>query len=76
MSTAHARAAGPFSGIQDFVSSDFLDLASHMSACQRCRGRLFHLRARLESVHALVSTRIVTTAALFAVCALGLLALA
>lgn len=76
MSTAHARAAGPFSGIQDFVSSDFLALASHMNACERGRGRLFRLRAGLETVHALVCTRIVTTAALFAFCALGLLALA
>lgn len=58
------------------VSSDFSALASHMNACQRSRGRWFALRATLESLHAMASPRIVTTVAVFALCAMALLALA
>ena len=76
MRTATSQASGPFSRINDFVSSDMLALASHMHACQRAHGRFFRLRSTLEAVHALASPRIVTTAALFAACGLGLLALA
>ena len=76
MSTAHTRGSSPFDTINEFVSSDFSALASHMSACQRSQGRFFQLRAALEFVHAYASPRIVTTAALFAACGLGLLALA
>jgi hypothetical protein len=76
MSTAHTQAGSPFPGINEFVSSDFSALASHMNACQRSQGRFFRLRATLEFMHAYASPRIVTTAALFAACGLGLLALA
>jgi hypothetical protein len=66
----------PLSGSSDFVSSDFSALASHMHACERSRGRFFALRGWLETAHALASPRIVTTAALFIVCGLTLLAVA
>ena len=75
MSTAQSQAARPFSGINEFVSSDFSALASHMQACQRSNGRFFRLQATLESAQAFASPRIVTTAAVFAACGLGLLAL-
>jgi hypothetical protein len=76
MTTPASGAASGFSAIDNPVSSDFSALASHMNACQRSRGRWFTLRATLESLHAMTSPRIVTTAAVFAFCALGLLALA
>lgn len=76
MTPATSRAVGTMSGINDFVSSDFLALASHMSACQRSRGRFFELRSTLESAHAMASPRIVTTAAALIACCLGLLAIA
>lgn len=77
MTTPASGAASGFSAIgNNTVSSDFSALASHMDACQRSRGRWFALRATLESLHALASPRIVTTLAVFAFCALGLLALA
>ena len=60
------------------VSGDFTALASHMTDCQRSRGRFFALRAALETLHAVTAPRIVTTGAVCAVCslALGLLILA
>ena len=76
MTTPASRATSGFSVIDNPVTSDFSALASHMNACQRSRGRWFTLRAALESLHAMASPRIVTTAAVFAFCALGLLALA
>jgi hypothetical protein len=76
MTTPNSGASSGFSAIDNPVSSDFSALASHMSACQRSRGRWFALRATLESLHALASPRIVTTIAVFAFCTLGLLALA
>lgn len=76
MTTSNARTARRFPIINEFVSSDFQALASHMNDCQRSRGRFFVLRATLETLHALASPRIVTTGALFVFCGLGLLALA
>lgn len=76
MKTAHFQASTPCPDIHDFVSSDFHALAAHMSTCRRSRGRFFHLRAALDSFHVLASTRVVTTAVLFAVCGLGLMAFA
>lgn len=76
MTTPASRAARGFSVIDNPVTSDFSALASHMNACQRSRGRWFTLRATLESLCAMASPRIVTTIAVFAFCALGLLALA
>jgi hypothetical protein len=78
MTTPASRAASGFPAINSSnpVSSDFSALATHMNACQRSRGRWFALRAALESLHAMASPRIVTTAAVFTFCALGLLALA
>jgi hypothetical protein len=77
MTPANSRAPGPAAVCNDFVSSDFLALASHMNACHRSRGRLFMLRSSLESLHALASPRIVTTGAALVACGLlGLLALA
>lgn len=76
MTTSNARTASRFPVINEFVSSDFQALASHMNDCQRSRGRFFVLRATLETLHALTSPRIVTTGALFVFCSLGLLALA
>jgi hypothetical protein len=76
MTSAKSQARLPFGATNDFVSSDFIALASHMHACNRSRGRFFKLRTMLESVHALVSPRVVTTGAVFAVFGLGLLAFA
>ncbi|MBK5206117.1 MAG: hypothetical protein JJD98_12140 [Polaromonas sp.] len=76
MTTSNAGTASCFPVINEFVSSDFQALASHMNDCQRSRGRFFVLRATLETLHALASPRIVTTGALFVFCGLGLLALA
>jgi hypothetical protein len=77
MTTPASGAASGFSAIDNnTVSTDFSALASHMSACQRSRGRWFALRATLESLHAMASPRIVTTVAVLAFCTLGLLALA
>lgn len=72
MITAHAQAESP-DDANNFISSDMLALASHMSDCQRSHGPFFHLRAALDSVRALASTRIVTTGALFAAAGLCLL---
>ena len=77
MSTPHAEAVSRIPASHEFVSSDFMALAAHMNDCQRSRGRFFALRATLESLHAMSSRRIVTTAALaLAVgCGFALLAL-
>lgn len=52
----------------DSVASDHGALADHVRACQRARGRLFTLRAMLESVHALVSPRIFTSLVVVLAC--------
>ncbi|NMM10124.1 MAG: hypothetical protein HHJ16_07620 [Polaromonas sp.] len=76
MIPSNTPATSRFAIANEFVSSDFIALASHMNDCERSRGRLFFLRAAVESLHALVSPRIVTTGALFVICGLVLLALA
>lgn len=77
MTNPASGAASGFSAVDNnSVSSDFSALASHMNDCQRSRGRWFVLRAALESLHAMTSPRIVTSAAVFTLFALGLLALA
>ena len=62
------------SAAPDFVSSDSVALASHMSSCASRRSRFFNLHAVLESGHALLCTRMVTCA-LVAVAAVGMLGL-
>jgi len=73
MTTSHAGATSRFPVANEFVSSDFLALASHMGDCQRSRERFFSLRASLETLHAVTSPRIVTSSALFVVCCVLLL---
>ena len=55
----------------DLVTSDFMALASHMTACKRSRGRFFSLRATLEALHALAAPRMVTTGAVLVALSLG-----
>jgi hypothetical protein len=76
MITSHAKPARRDSASDALVSSDFMALASHMSDCQRSRGRFFTLRTRLESLHAVAAPRLVTTGAALAACSLGLVGLA
>ncbi len=76
MNTPSTRAGTRFHAGNDHVSSDFMALASHMSDCQRSRGRLFNLHAELECLHALATQHLVTTGAVLLVCCLALLALA
>jgi hypothetical protein len=75
MTPSHAEAAQRLSLSNEFVSSDFMALASHMTDCQRSRGRFFTLRTLLETVHAAVAPRLVTTGAALMVCSLGLVGL-
>ncbi|MDB5947243.1 MAG: hypothetical protein JWQ33_2269 [Ramlibacter sp.] len=72
MSRANAQAQLPADD-NPSVSHDTLALASHMSDCERSQGPFFHLRSAADTVRALVSTRLVTTGALFAVAGLCLL---
>lgn len=74
MTTSHAGATTRFSPANDYISSDFMDLASHMNDCHRSRGRFFNLRASLETLHAVLSRRIVTSGALLVICCALLLA--
>ena len=82
MNPSTVRAAGPLTRNDAFVSSDFVALASHMTACQRSRGRFFTLQAGLETLQSLTAPRLVTTGALCVLCsslvilALGLLRIA
>ena len=62
-----------FANGNDLVTSDFIALASHMTACKRSRGRFFSVRAMLETLHALTTTRMVTTGAVLVVLGLGVL---
>lgn len=73
-STIHTNLRAP--AISDFISSDFLALASHMQDCHRSRGRFFGLRASAEVFRGVMSVRIVTTCVIFLLCGLGLFALA
>jgi hypothetical protein len=75
MNTTHTQSDRRLSLSNDFVSSDFMALASHMTDCQRSRGRFFILRTRLESLHALTASRLVTTGAALTLCSLALVAL-
>ena len=52
----------------DFVSTDAANLASHMDHCASSRSRFFALHSALQSIHGLVSPRIVTVSAVVAVC--------
>lgn len=64
MNSSTVETAGALVRDDTFVSRDFLALASHMTACQRSRGRFFALQARLETLQTLTAPRLVTTAAL------------
>lgn len=75
MNPSHAETASPLAPSNSFVSGDFMALASHMTACQRSRGRFFTLQAALETLQALTAPRLVTTGAVCALCSLGLLGL-
>lgn len=66
----------PFQSTCKMVSSDFRALASHMSECERSRGRFFALQHVLETCHSLTAPRLVTTGVLLAVCSAGMMALA
>jgi len=59
----------------EVVSSDFMALASHMTACQRSQSRFFIVRACLESLHAFTAPRLVTTGIVLAVGGLSLVGL-
>jgi hypothetical protein len=58
---------------RSFVSTDMAALASHMDACKQSQGRFFSLRSSGDVLRALVSSRIVSTAAVFAGAALAVL---
>ena len=75
MTLHHAQAARHFPMSSEHVASDFMALASHMTACQRSRGHFFTLRSALETLHAVTTPRLVTTGAVLAVCSLALLGL-
>lgn len=75
MDAIHTQSARRLSLSNKFVSRDFMALASHMTDCERSRGRFFTLRTRLESLHALTASRLVTTGAALAICSLALLGL-
>lgn len=59
----------------DFVSSDWVELASHMNHCASSRSRMFGLHSAFQFMHSLVSPRIITFVALVAIC-VSLLAVA
>lgn len=75
MNPSTAEAASPLARDDAFVSSDFIALASHMTACQRSRGRFFTLQAGLETLQSLTAPRLVTAGALCVLCS-GLIILA
>ena len=72
-SASPTTAANRFADGNDLVTSDFIALASHMTACRRSRGRFFSVRATLEGLHALAAPRMVTTGAVLVALGLGLL---
>ena len=79
MNPSSVNNAPPMTDCNDFVSSDFSALASHMNDCQRSRSRFFNLHSALETLHALTAPRLVTTGAVLLICSfilvgLGLLA--
>ncbi len=74
MTTASTTSgANRFANGTDLVTSDFMALASHMTACKRSRGRFFSVRATLEALHAFTAPRMVTTGAVLVVLSLGVL---
>lgn len=75
MTPHHAQTARHSPMSSEHVASDFMALASHMTACQRSRGHFFNLRSALETLHAVTAPRLVTTGAVLAVCSLALLGL-
>lgn len=75
MSSFPAEAPNRLLLSSQYVSSDFMALASHMSDCQRSRGRFFALRTGLEKLHAFTAPRLVTTGACLVVCSMGLVGL-
>lgn len=75
MTPTHAQSARRLSLSNELVSSDFMALASHMTDCQRSRGRFFTLRTRLESLHAMTASRLVTTGVALVLCSLALVGL-
>ena len=75
MTPSYAQSAHRLSLSNELVSSDFMALASHMTDCRRSRGRFFTLRTRLESLHALTASRLVTTGVALVMCSLGLVGL-
>jgi hypothetical protein len=75
MTPHHAQAASHFAMSSEHVASDFMALASHMTACQRSRGHFFTLRSALETLHAVTAPRLVTTGAILVACSLALLGL-
>lgn len=70
--TAHRH----FQATCQMVSSDFRALATHMSECERSRGRFFTLHSVLETCHTLTAPRLVTTGVLLVLCSAGMIALA
>ena len=75
-SASTTTATNRFANGNDLVTSDFVALASHMTACRRSRGRFFSVRATLETLHALTAPRMVTTGAVLVVVSLGFLGVA
>ncbi|SFU86088.1 hypothetical protein SAMN05216350_106259 [Polaromonas sp. YR568] len=68
MTTLEIMADRPSAIHDDFVSTDAADLASHMDQCAHSRGRFFGLQTGLQSAHSVMSPRIVTVAAIMAIC--------
>jgi hypothetical protein len=64
--TTRKNTADSSSGSPDFVSTDAANLASHIHHCASSH-RFFPLYSALQSVHGLVSPRIVTVAAIVAI---------
>ena len=51
-------------GEADPVSTDAAELASHMNHCANSHSRFFFVHSAMQSVHGVLSPRIVTVAAL------------
>ncbi|MEO6320081.1 MAG: hypothetical protein ABIR56_05400 [Polaromonas sp.] len=75
MNHFHAETATRLPLSSEHVSSDFMALASHMTDCQRSRGRFFALRTALETLHAVAAPRLVTTGAILVISSFGLIGL-
>lgn len=75
MNATHAQPAHRPSLSEELVSSDFMALASHMTDCQRSKGRFFALRTGLEKLHAVTAPRLVTTGVALLACSLCLVGL-